>query len=113
MVVKIRFGRGPVVTRRKGKNGGIAMLSASMLTMVSICFASLGFWRLAEDVDLTGGFVYTEGLRSHWQVWLFAAGTTQYGAWRLTRYARLARKSLAPEAATQEVSTSARATAEV
>jgi hypothetical protein len=113
MVVKIRFGRGPVVTRRKGKNSGIAMLSASMLTMVSICFASLGFWRLAQDVDLTGGFVYTEGLLSHWQVWLFAAGTTQYGAWRLTRYAQLARKSLVLEAATQEASTPSRTTAKV
>jgi hypothetical protein len=113
MVVKIRFGRGPVVTRRKGKNGGIAMLSASTLTMVSICFASMGFWRLAEDVDLTGGFLYTEGLRSHWQVWLFAAGTTQYSAWRLTRYARLARRIPVPEESTQADPAPSRATAEV
>jgi hypothetical protein len=91
MVVKIRFGRGPVVTRRKGKNSRIAMLAASMLTLVAVCFTSLGVWRLAEDVDLTGGFLYTEGILSHWQVWLFAGVATQYGAWRLTRYAQLAR----------------------
>src|SRR4051794_39710942 len=113
MVVKIRFGRGPVVTRRKGKNSGIAMLSASMMTMVSICFASLGFWRLAQDVELTGGFLYTEGLLSHWQVWLFAAGTTQYGAWRLTRYAKTARNSPALAAATQEAPAPSRATAKI
>jgi hypothetical protein len=87
MVVKIRFGRGPVVTRRKGKNGRIAMLAASLLTLVAICFASLGMWRLSQDVDLAAGFIFTEGLFSHWQVWIFAAVSTQYGAWRLTRYA--------------------------
>ena len=62
MVVKIRFGKGPVVTRRQGKNGRIAMLSASMLTLVSICFGSLAAWRVTEDVDLTGDFVFREGL---------------------------------------------------
>ena len=92
MVVKIRFGRGPVVTRRKGKNGRIAVLAASLLTLVAVCFASLGFWRLAEDVDLAGGFVFADGLLSHWQVWLFAAVATQYVAWWLTRYAHTARE---------------------
>ena len=91
MVVKIRFGRGPVVTRRKGKNSRIAMLAASSLTLISICFGSLGVWRLTQDVDLTGDFVFKDGLLSHWQVWIAAAVATQYGAWRLTQYARLAR----------------------
>src|SRR5260221_407503 len=93
MVVKIRFGRGPVVTRRKGKNGRIALLAASLLTLVAVCFASLGVWRLAEDVDLAGGFVFSDGLLSHWQVWVFAAVATQYTAWRLQQYSRLARRA--------------------
>jgi hypothetical protein len=88
MVVRIRFGLGPLVTRRKGKNGRIALLSASVLTLTSICFASLGFWRLSEDVDLSNDFVYRDGLLSHWQVWIAAAVLSQYGAWRLTQYAR-------------------------
>jgi hypothetical protein len=95
MVVKIRFGRGPVVTRRKGKNGRVAILAASLLTLVAVCFASLGFWRLAEDVDLAGGFVFADGLLSHWQVWLFAAVGTQYIAWWLNRYAHTAQKNIA------------------
>lgn len=70
------------------------MLAASAMTMVSICFASLGFWRLAQDVDLTSGFVYADGFLSHWQVWLFAAVATQYGAWRLTRYAHSAQEAV-------------------
>ena len=73
MVVKIRFGRGPVVTRRKGKNSRIALLAASLLTLVSICLASLGIWRLAQDVGLAGDFIFPDGFLSHWQVWIGAA----------------------------------------
>jgi len=102
MVVKIRFGRGPLVTRRKGKNSRIAMLSASVLTLGAVCFTSLGVWRLAEDVDLAGGFVYKEGILSHWQVWIFAGVATQYGAWRLTRYAKQARTTAADTPETVE-----------
>lgn len=78
------------------------MLTASMLTLVAVCFASLGVWRLTQDVELTGGFVYTEGILSHWQVWIFAAVATQYGAWRLTQYAHLARTPIVGETETVE-----------
>jgi hypothetical protein len=87
MVVKIRFGQGPVVTRRKGKNSRIATLSASLLTLVSISCASLGMWRVATDLDWAGDFVFRDGFLSHWQVWVGAATGVQYAAWRLTRYA--------------------------
>jgi hypothetical protein len=91
MVVRIRFGRGPLVTRRKGKNSRIAMLAASLLTLISICLLSLGIWRLCRDVNLAGDFIFEDGFLSHWQVWIAAAAVTQYLCWRLTRYARLAR----------------------
>src|SRR3954467_13701926 len=87
MVVKIRFGQGPVVTRRKGKNSRIATLSASLLTLVSISGASLGMWRVASDLGWGGDFVFPDGFLSHWQVWIGAATGVQYAAWRLTRYA--------------------------
>jgi hypothetical protein len=87
MVVKIHFGRGPVVTRRKGKNGRMATLAASVLTLVSISCASLGLWRVGTDLDWAGGFVFPKGFLSHWQVWIGAAVAIQYGGWRLTRYA--------------------------
>jgi hypothetical protein len=92
MVVKIRFGRGPVVVRRQGKNSRIALLGAGLLTMVSICLASLGIWRLCEDVGLAGDFVFADGFLSHWQVWIGATAVAQYTGWRLGRYARLARE---------------------
>jgi len=87
MVVKVRFGRGPVITRRKGKNSRIARLAASLLTLVSISCASLVLWRVGTDLDWAGGFVFPQGFLSHWQVWIGAAAAVQYAAWRLARYA--------------------------
>src|SRR5580704_1410228 len=92
MVVKVRFAQGPMVSRRKGKNSRIATLAASLLTMVSLSCAALGLWRVGADLDWAGGFVFSEGFLSHWQVWIGAAAAVQYAAWRLTRYARLVRR---------------------
>ena len=96
MVVKIRFGRGAVVSRRTGKNSRIARLAASLLTLVSISCASLGMWRVGTDLEWAGDFVFSEGLLSHWQVWIGAAVAVQYLSWRLTRYAG---KAVPPEPA--------------
>jgi hypothetical protein len=90
MVVRVRFGRGPVIARRKGKNSRLATLAASLLTIASISCGSMGAWRIGNDLDLVAGdFVFTHGLLSHWQVWIGAAAAIQYAAWLLTRYARL------------------------
>jgi hypothetical protein len=88
MVVKIRFGRGPVVTRRKGKNSRIATLAASALTLLSLGSVSLGMWRVGTDLGWAGDFVFPQGFLSHWQVWVGAAVGIQYAGWKLTRYAR-------------------------
>jgi hypothetical protein len=90
MVVRMRFGPGQIVTRRPGKNSRIATLSASLLTLVSISFASLGMWRIGTDLDWAGDFVFPEGFLSHWQVWTGAAIAVQYCSWRLARYAKTA-----------------------
>ncbi len=90
MVVRIRFGRGPVVTRRKGKNSRIAKPAASLLTMASLSCAALGLWRVGFDLDWAGQFVFANGTLSHWQVWIGAAIAIQYVSWRLGRYARSA-----------------------
>jgi len=89
MIVRIRFGRGRLVTNRKGKNGRAARLLASLLTLVAISFAIFGFWRLGQDLDILGDFVFPTGLLSHWQVWIAAAAATQYAVWRLMRYSKL------------------------
>jgi hypothetical protein len=102
MVVKVRFARGPMVSRRKGKNSRIATLAASLLTMVSLSCAALGLWRVGADLDWAGGFVFSEGFLSHWQVWIGAAVAVQYGAWRLTRYAARVGKQQTEEPTEQE-----------
>lgn len=114
MVIRIRFGRGPVVTRRKGKNSRIATLGASMLTLVSISCASLGMWRVANDLEWAGDFVFHDGFLSHWQVWIGAAASVQYAAWRLTRYARTRQAEPLPVAPrAQEATPASRAVANV
>jgi len=88
-IVRIRFGRGRLVTNRRGKNGRAARLLASLLTLIAISFAIFGFWRLGQDLDILGDFVFPTGLLSHWQVWIAAAAATQYAVWRLMRYSKL------------------------
>jgi hypothetical protein len=92
MQVKVQFGRGPVVTRRKGKNSRLARLGASLLTLVAVSCGSLGLWRMGYDLDWAGAFVFQNGLLSHWQVWIFSAIGLQYASWQLSRYARHARR---------------------
>jgi hypothetical protein len=88
MIVRIRFGHGRPVTRRKGKNSRAARVTASLLGLVAICLGIFGFWRLGEDLGFTGDFVFSTGFLSHWQVWMAAGAATQYACWRLTRYSR-------------------------
>jgi hypothetical protein len=91
-----------MVSRRKGKNSRIATLAASLLTMASLSCAALGLWRVGTDLDWAGGFVFSDGFLSHWQVWIGAAAAVQYAAWRLTRYARRVGRQHSEEPAQQE-----------
>jgi hypothetical protein len=91
MVVRVRFGRGPVIARRKGKNRRLATLASTLFTIASISCASMGAWRIGNDVNLVAGdFVFTQGFLSHWQVWVGAAAAVQYASWLLRRHVRLA-----------------------
>ena len=108
MVVKIRFDRGPVVSRRQGKNSRIAKLAASFLTLVSISCASLGMWRVGMDVGWAGDFVFPDGFLSHWQVWVGDAFAVQYVSWRLSRYAKKARVPEPMETADESRATTVR-----
>ncbi len=113
MLVKVRFGRGPVVKRRKGKNSRFALLVATVLTPVAIVCASLGGWRLAADLDWAGAFVIPNGILSHWQVWMGAAMAVQYASWRLARYARTVRRREIEIERAAEQSSAVRAAANV
>jgi hypothetical protein len=113
MQVKVRFGRGPIVTRRKGKNSRMAMVGANLLTLAALICASLGVWRVGADLDWAGAFVFQNGILSHWQVWIAAALAVQYVSWQLTRYARRARRREVENARAVEKSSVARAAANI
>lgn len=48
----------------------------------------LAFWRLAADVNVTAKFPISNGLFSHWQVWLALATSLQFCATILNRYGK-------------------------
>ena len=100
MVVRIRLGPSRTVERSNRKNPRAARLAAVVLTLVAVCLASFGGWRVAEDLGWAGAFVISQGLFSHWQVWIAGAVLAQWGAWKLLNYAR----STAPE--TEELAAS-------
>ena len=88
MVVRIRFGKGPRVERKRRKNRRVAMAFASFLTPAAVMAGVLGIWRLAEDPHWASDFAIRQGLFSHWQVWFAFAGILQTGAYLLNRYGR-------------------------
>ena len=89
MVVRIRFGRGPRLSKRKFKNARLAWLAAVLLTLISVSCLSLGIWKFSSDFGWAAEFVFQDGsLASHWQVWLAASLLLQALAWRLDHYGK-------------------------
>ena len=88
MVVRIRFGHGPKVERKRHKNKRVALAFAALLTPASLMASALGMWRIAADLKWAGDFAITTGFFSHWQVWLGAAIALQLCARALNRYGK-------------------------
>jgi hypothetical protein len=91
MAAKNLFGLDRMMTVEE-KNSRIAILSASLLTLVALSCASLGLWRVGTDLDWAGDFVIRDGFLSHWQVWIGSAVCVQYTSWWLARYASIAQR---------------------
>jgi hypothetical protein len=47
---------------------------------------TLAFWRIAADLHWTGQFFISQGIFSHWQVWLVAAAVLLLCASALNRW---------------------------
>jgi len=88
MVVRIRFGKGSKVVRKRRKNQRAALVFAAFLTPAAVMAVALGLWGLAEGPQWTSHFAIRNGLFSHWQVWLGFAALLQTGAYLLNRYGR-------------------------
>lgn len=86
MLVRIRFGSGPTVARKRGKNRRVALACASFLTPAAVMTAALGIWRVAADLQWASNFAIHTGIFSHWQVWFGSAALLQTGSHFLNRY---------------------------
>jgi DMSO/TMAO reductase YedYZ heme-binding membrane subunit len=88
MRVRIRLGQGPFFHHRDGKNRHIAGAVAALLTPAAVVAAVIAAWRIGSDIGLTGQFAFTDGVFSHWQIWIAIAAVLQFAASLLNRYAR-------------------------
>ncbi|HUQ94522.1 MAG TPA: hypothetical protein VM120_22760, partial [Bryobacteraceae bacterium] len=73
MRVLIRLQEGPHVRRVQGKNRHLAHGASALLTPAAVMAAVLGVWRISSDIGWTGQFAISQGIFSHWQVWLALA----------------------------------------
>jgi hypothetical protein len=88
MVVRIRFGKGPKVSRKRGKNQRVALAVAALLTPAALTACVLALWRIAADLNWSNSFAIPTGIFSHWQVWLGAAAGLQLCSRVLNRYGK-------------------------
>jgi hypothetical protein len=88
MLVRIRLSSGPKVHRKKRKNRHVALGLASLLIPIAVMAYVLVGWKVAAELEAAGQFPITEGLFSHWQVWMVAAGTLHAAAVFLNRYGK-------------------------
>jgi hypothetical protein len=88
MVVRIRFRRGPKVGRTRRANQRLALLVSALLPPLAFTAGVLALWRIAADLKLAGSFAITDGLFSHWQVWMGTAILLEICARALSRYGR-------------------------
>ena len=88
MIVRIRFGRGGQVERKRRKNRRVALALASLLVPLALMASALGIWRVLADLKVAGDFAITNGLFSHWQVWIASGLLLLLAARVLNRYGR-------------------------
>jgi hypothetical protein len=89
MVVRIRLDSGTTRVRQKRrKNRHVALATAALLVPVAVMAYVLVLWRLAADLTLAGQFPISNGLFSHWQVWLTLAASLHFVAVILNRYGK-------------------------
>jgi hypothetical protein len=86
MRVRIRLSRGTKVRQKGRKNQHVALALASLLTPAAVMACALAFWRLSADLKVTSLFPITDGLFSHWQVWVSGSAVLQLCAVVLNRY---------------------------
>jgi hypothetical protein len=103
MVIRIRLSSGIRVRQKRRKNQHVALAMGALLTPAAVMACVLAFWRLAADLNATGQFPISDGLFSHWQVWLGLAVSIQFCATLLNRYGKV--ETILPESVDDPAST--------
>ena len=86
MVVRIRLTSASSSRKAPFSNRQSALVVSSLMTPVALMAWALGFWRIAADLKWAGEFAISDGLFSHWQVWIAVAIGIQFAAFLLHRY---------------------------
>ena len=88
MVVRIRLQYGSALRKTAAANRQVALVTSSLMTPLALMAWALGGWRIAADLKWAGEFAISQGLFSHWQVWIAVAIAVQFAAFLLHRYGR-------------------------
>ena len=89
--MKTNFGRQSMTTGLPAALGGVivsrdaAQAVSALLTPVAVIALVLGMWRFGTDLGWTEDFVISNGLFSHWQIWIALAIALQALASMLSR----------------------------
>ncbi len=86
MRVRIRVKLGGARQQREPEAGILVSRLRRWLSPASAVPLSLALWRLACDLKWTGRFAISDGLFSHWQVWMGLALLLQVLDMMLGRY---------------------------
>jgi hypothetical protein len=86
MIVRIRLQCGPLIKRKRRKNQHVALALATLLNPAAVTACALALWRLAADLGTARQFAISNGLFSHWQVWVAIMGLLKLTAMLLNRY---------------------------
>ncbi|MBS1834169.1 MAG: hypothetical protein JST65_15740 [Acidobacteria bacterium] len=88
MRIKLRFPPGATVKQTPGKNRHVALAVAALMTPATLVMFVMAMWRLGSDLQMMTEFPITEGVWSHWQMWLAAASMSQLATVLLNRYGK-------------------------
>jgi hypothetical protein len=79
------MGAGPRIQSRRGDRS-VAPVLAALLAPATVMASTLAVWRLLADLSVTQEFAISNGLFSHWQVWVATAGLLHLATRRLGRH---------------------------
>jgi hypothetical protein len=88
MVVRIKFGKGPVIRKDPKKNRRAAMALAALLDPAAVMAVALALWSIAAERKWVGNFAIDSGVFSHWETWLAVAAALELCALALNRYGK-------------------------